>query len=130
MLKKVCLVMALCSLPLITMAETCPSLESIHAGNLQGWVALNSTSDNYASKELVAAFEKGAEDFWLAEWTTEYPFPPNMPGRCYYLTPCYVDVYLAKGVPAPSGKNWKENDNIKQCYSQSVAGCAFDPLHK
>jgi hypothetical protein len=128
MLKKVLLLSALISLPLLAGAETCPSVNSIRSGNLQSWAALNSTSDNYASKELVEAFEQGAKEFWLAEWKPNYSIE-SFNGFCYYENG--ADVYLAKDVPQPQVGigNWREDkgqEKIMQCYSTSVADCSFN----
>jgi hypothetical protein len=127
MTKKIMLFLLIIFLSTTATAETCPDVTNIKAGNLKGWVALDSTDDSYARKEQIIQFEQSVQEFWLAEWTLEYPFPPDSPGRCYYHNDSMLEIYLAKQVPKPTIDigHWKKSGNVDQCYSDSVNDCAF-----
>lgn len=125
-MKKIIISLVLCSsISLSALAETCPDPNNIKAGNLQGWLALNSTNDEPANLYQIAVFKKTINNFWLAEWTTEYPLPVDFHGRCYYESE--IEVYLAKDVlkPITSSGYWKKNGDIDQCYSESTGSCPF-----
>lgn len=120
MLKKLGILMISIMLNSVALAETCPDVASIKAGNFNGWKALNANSDNPASKNDIDIFKKQIQDFYQAEWSED--FEGN--GHCYYTG--YLEVLLAKDTSAPTiSTHWQDLGFVLRCISGSVNDCEF-----
>lgn len=120
MLKKLGALIMGITLSSVALAETCPDVASIKAGNFDGWQALNANSDNPASKNDIDIFKKQIQDFYQAEWSED--FEGN--GHCYYTG--YLEVLLAKDTPAPKiSAHWQDLGIVLRCKSGSVKVCEF-----
>lgn len=104
----------------VALAETCPDVNNIKAGNFNGWQALNVNSDTPASQDDIAIFKKQIQDFYQAEWSED--FEGN--GHCYYTG--YLEVLLAKDTAAPKiSSYWQDTGVVLRCKSGSVKDCEF-----
>ena len=103
-------------------ADLCPTPDQIKNNEFNGWVFLNSNSDNPANHQQIDKFIKSVTEFYQAEYSEDYN---NGNAHCYYHSK--ADVFLAKETPPPKENhgNWKNNGMNLVCQSSLPKDCDF-----
>lgn len=113
------LCLLLCSMPVY--AETCPNIEKVKAGQMQGWQAYDSDDDKPLSIRRLTHFKKQADKFLLAASVKSGI-------RCYYgdHTGAALEAYLAKPHLSPINKNnlWYQVSGSLDC-AAGMDKCQF-----
>lgn len=103
-------------------ADVCPTPEQIRNNEFNGWVFLNSNSENPASHQQIDKFMKSVTEFYQADYSEDFN---NGNAHCYYRSK--ADVFLAKEANSPKENNgkWKNNGINLVCQSSMPKDCNF-----
>lgn len=100
-MKKIIISVLLLTLPLISIAETCPHILHVKQNKLLDWKAFDSDDSTPLSAQQFAQFRQQIETFALAEWKSG----KNKLGeiRCYYRdkSGSALEAYISKPNYAP-----------------------------
>lgn len=102
--------------------DICPTPEQIKNNEFNGWVFLNSNSENPASNQQIDKFIKSVSAFYQAEYSEDFN---NGNAHCYYRSK--ADVLLAKATQPfkENHVNWKNNGLNLICQSDAPKDCEF-----
>lgn len=101
------LLLAICK---SSFAIICPAPSEIRQGKLHHWLAFNTNNGYPAHPEWIKDFMATVGNFYLAQWSTDYP---DGPGQCYYHS--HADVYLVKAVARPTSQYWQWRHYLAEC---------------
>lgn len=125
MLRKL-LIISLAFLAQLTFAETCPTIDAIKNHALKAWKFYDTDDSKLLSATRIAQFEKGVEEFALAE--SVFVSKQKNVINCYYRDKngWNLNAYLSKdNLILGKNKNyWYEVSNAMHC-AADVTMCEF-----
>lgn len=123
-MKKLLLALLLCTTSQLFAQEICPTPNQIKNNQLSEWHVFNINSGLPLTSSQLIEFEKGIQQFQLAEWMKD---APEGEAHCFYIQG-NSEAYLAKSnlIPQKNLDFWHPVGYDDMQCQQSIRDCVFE----